>query len=123
MIHLDTNFLITALQEGTPQKGKIRTWLSGGESLNVNTVVWAEFFSGPLSDADEGHARSLFAHPETFTAADAELAAGLFNKTGRRSRSLADCMIAATAIRCQAKLATVNSSDFILFTPHGLTLA
>jgi len=50
------------------------------------------------------------------------LAAILFNQTGRRSRTLADCMIAAVAIRCNAKLATINASDFQAFVQHGLIL-
>jgi len=32
-------------------------------------------------------------------------------------------MIAAVAIRCDAKLATINAADFQPFTPHGLVLA
>jgi predicted nucleic acid-binding protein len=47
----------------------------------------------------------------------------LFNQTGRRSRSLADCMIAAVAIRCGARLATLNAGDFQPVTAHGLNLA
>ena len=33
-----------------------------------------------------------------------------------------DCMIAATALRAEAALATGNPSDFRRFTAHGLTL-
>jgi predicted nucleic acid-binding protein len=32
-------------------------------------------------------------------------------------------MIAAVAIRCGAKLATINSADFQPFVQHGLVLA
>jgi predicted nucleic acid-binding protein len=51
------------------------------------------------------------------------MAANLFNQTGRRSRSLANCMIASVSIRCGAKLATVNLADFQPFVAHGLILA
>lgn len=53
----------------------------------------------------------------------AEFASLLFNDTGRRSRSLPDCIIAATAILYSAKLATLNRADFEPFVAHGLKLA
>ena len=65
----------------------------------------------------------LLAAPQPFLASDAHKAAELFNATGRRSRSLADCQIAAVALRCDARLATVNLLDFTPFQNHGLTLA
>lgn len=71
----------------------------------------------------EALARQIFPNPESFLPANAVLAASLFNQTGRRSRSLADCMIAAVAIRSGAKLATLNTGDFQPLTQHGLTLA
>jgi len=60
---------------------------------------------------------------ESFTRADAESAANLFNKTGRRSKSYADCCIAAVAIRDGARLATSNNSDFAPMAAFGLTFA
>ena len=78
---------------------------------------------GPLDATAEAIARQIFPTPEPFLPADAVLAARLFNQTGRRSRSLADCMIAAVAIRCGAKLATSNTADLQPFLPHGLILA
>lgn len=65
----------------------------------------------------------LFPAPEPFLASDARKAAELFNATGRRSRSLADCQIAAVALRCEARMATANALDFTPFETHGLTLA
>jgi len=123
MIHLDTNFLISALQPGTAEESKVNSWLSGNEILGTSAVAWAELFCGPLSARDELIARQMFSHIDVLSGADAELAAQLFNRTGRRSRSLADCMIAAVAIRCGARLATANTSDFTPFVQHGLVLA
>lgn len=77
---------------------------------------------GPLKAEDIALAESLFAAHEPFLMADAAKAAELFNGTGRRSRSLADCQIAAVAIRCEARIATNNISDFAPFESLGLIL-
>jgi predicted nucleic acid-binding protein len=122
MIHLDTNFLVAALPTGSAQEEQVRNWLGAGIPMAISTVAWAEFKCGPVSVRDEQIAKQMFANIEALTIADAECAAELFNQTGRRSRSLADCLIAAVALRCGAKLATVNISDFKCFVPHGLVL-
>ena len=123
MIHLDTNFLIQAMVAGSPAHVRIAAWVSANEAFNVNSIAWAEFLCGPLDASAEALARQIFPNPEAFHFADAALAANLFNRTGRRSRSLADCMIAAVAIRCGARQATINAGDFQPFVPQGLLLA
>src|ERR1035441_6079790 len=109
MVHLDTNYLIQATVAGSPAHAGFRMWSAAGESFGVSAVAWAEYLCGPLDPQGEAIANQMFPFPEGFLAGDATLAAGLFNKTGRRSRSLADCMIAAVAIRSGAKLATINT--------------
>lgn len=123
MIHLDTNFLIAALVPGSAAGVKVTGWLASGEDLGVSTIAWSEFLCGPLSPQDEALARLILPAPEPFLAADASKAAELFNRTGRRSRSLADCQIAAVALRCGARVATVNTTDFVPFHVQGLVLA
>lgn len=123
MIHLDTNFLIQSLVPGSAAEAKLQTWLKDGEDLGISSIAWSEFLCGPLSHEDENLAQELFPAPEPFLASDARKAAELFNATGRRSRSLADCQIAAAALRCNARLATANALDFTPFQAHGLTLA
>ena len=123
MIHLDTNFLIQATVAGSPAHGGFRRWSAAGESIGVSAVAWAEYLCGPLDPQAAAFAKQMFPLPESFLAGDAALAAEFFNKTGRRSRSLADCMIAAVAIRCGAKLATINTRDSQPFVQHGLVLA
>jgi len=123
MIHFDTNFLIQSVVAGSVAHEKFRVWTQAQENCNASSIAWAEFLCGPLDAPAEAIARQIFPNPEPFLPADAVLAARLFNQTGRRSRSLADCMIASVAIRCAAKLATSNTADFQLFLPHGLILA
>jgi predicted nucleic acid-binding protein len=122
MIHLDTNFLIQLAVAGSQAHTQFSTWVSANESVNVSSIAWAEFLCGPLDATAENLIRQIFPNPEPFFPSDAALAAKLFNQTGRRSRSLADCMIAAVAIRSSAKLATVNIGDFQLLTPYGVVL-
>jgi predicted nucleic acid-binding protein len=122
MIHFDTNFLIQTTVAGSSAHERFRSWASAQENINVSSVAWAEFLCGPLDATAESIARQIFPNPEPLLSVDATLAAKLFNQTGRRSRSLADCMIAAVAIRCGATLATINSADFQPFVQHGLVL-
>ena len=123
MIHFDTNFLIQAVVAGSAAHEKFRAWTQAQEDCNASSIAWAEFLCGPLDAPAEAIARQIFQNPEPFLPADAVLAARLFNQTGRRSRSLADCMIAAVAIRCGAELATNNKIDFQPLTGYGLVLA
>lgn len=122
MIHLDTNFLIQGLVPNSAAEAKLQTWRRDGEALGISSISWSEFLCGPLDPAEEALAKMPFPTPEPFLASDASKAAELFNATGRRSRSLADCQIAAVALRCDASLATGDVSDFTLFQNHGLTL-
>ena len=123
MIHLDTNFLIEALVANSEAQAKVQTWKTLNEELGISSIAWSEFLCGPLTQNEEVLAQLLFPTPEPFFAPDAHIAAELFNATGRRSRSLADCQIAAVALRCGASLATGNTTDFTAFQRHGLTLA
>ena len=123
MIHLDTSLLIQALLPNSPAEAKLQRWLEDGEDLGISSIAWSEFLCGPLTQHDAALAEMLVPAPEPFLSSDAQAAANLFNATGRRSRSLADCQIAAVAIRCDAPLATINTSDFSIFQSYGLTLA
>jgi predicted nucleic acid-binding protein len=123
VIHLDTNFLIDALVAGSSQESQMIAWLSAGETVGISAIAWGEFLCGPLSPIAEAFARQLLPNAEPLHRADAELAARLFNATGRRSKSYADCCIAAMAIRLRVSLATSNVDDFKSMVAHGLLLA
>jgi len=122
MIHLDTNVLIQSLVTGTTTSATFHLWLSAGEDIEISSVAWSEFLCGPMSTTDLDLARQLFPKVEPFLKTNAEKAAELFNLTGRRPRSLADCQIAAVALRCNALIATSDRNDFKLFEEHGVNL-
>jgi predicted nucleic acid-binding protein len=123
VIHLDTSFLVRALAAGTPQDGRLRAWLAAGEPLGMSAVAWAEFLCGPVAPASVELVGRVVHDRVPFGEGEAVFAARLFNESGRRRGSLADCMIAATAIRAGVALATENPGDFRRFTAAGLSLA
>ena len=123
MIHLDTSFLIRALARNSPEDHKLRAWLKGAEPLGMSAISWTEFLCGPVGAEHLELAGRILREPVAFTSVDAALTARLFNLAGRRRGSLIDCMIAATAIRAGAALATTNPADFRRFEPAGLKLA
>ena len=122
MIHLDTSFLIRALVRDSAEDRKLRSWLGTGKTVGASAIVWTEFLCGPVHGNDVDLATAVVEERVPFTAEDATLAASLFNSTGRRRGSLADCMVAGTAIRCSATLATANVRDFGRFLSAGLRL-
>ena len=120
MIHLDTNFLVASLTPGTPQNQRVSEWLAAGEHVALSVIAWAEFLCGPVTPAHAALAAVAFPDTIALLREDAARAAELFNATGRRRGSLADCMIAATCLRLGAVIATDNIDDFRRFEPMGL---
>ncbi len=111
-VHLDTSFLIRALRAGTRQDKMLRALLEAGRELSMSSIAWAELLCGPLDGRQLAMARRITSELIPFTDKDAALTAELFNESGRSRGSLTDCMIAATALRCNARLATANQADF-----------
>ena len=98
-IHLDTNFLIYYVGGGNDGiVEQIEQWILEGTSICVSAMAWAEFQCGPLPSAEQAAAAELLQAILPVNAAVAATAGDLFRKTGRRTRSLPDCLIAATAI-------------------------
>ena len=123
IIHLDTNFLVDLVTVGSHGALKILSWLGEGKSLTTSAIAWSEFCNGPLSKEQKEAAFTVLDRKIVdFTWREAEEAARLFNLTGRRRGSHADCMIAAAAIISGHPLATFNRDDFQRLVPHGLRL-
>jgi predicted nucleic acid-binding protein len=120
--HLDTSFLIKALVPGTREDRRLRQWIRLGSVIAMSSIGWAEFLCGPVSEVDRQRARKVVGVPLALAETEAERAAELFNVGGRRRGSLADCLIAATALKAGAGLATSNVGDFKQFEGEGLTI-
>ncbi len=123
MIHLDTNYAIQTLIAGTKEHADVRRWISANEPLSISVVALGEFLCGPIDQREIERLLMLLDPPVVFTIDAAQIAADLYNGTGRRRGSFPDCMIAATAINACAELATSNRADFERMVPLGLTLA
>jgi predicted nucleic acid-binding protein len=120
VIVLDTSFLIRALARGSREDERLRDWLRAGEELGMSAIAWAELLCGPIEPEQVALAARVVSRRFAFGDEDAATAARLFNDTGRRRGSLVDCMIAASALRLGAPLATQNPTDFRRFEPAGL---
>ena len=123
LIHVDTSFLIRALVPGTAEDRALRSWIKAGTPLAISAVGWAELLCGPLEEAHLALVRRFVSQIAPFEAETAVLAAHLFNRSGRRRGTLADCMIAATAMNASAMLASSNPADFKRLVVEGLQLA
>ncbi len=123
MICLDTNYLILGLVEGSAESAELLKWVNSGETLVTTSTSWFEFLCGPVTPAQTHTMRSFVRHILPFEEAQAAVAAGLLNATGRKRTLRVDSMIAGAAMVAGASLATSNRGDFAAFVPHGLKLA
>jgi predicted nucleic acid-binding protein len=123
LIHLDTNALI-ALPMWANEGHVVITRIEWGEVAAVCAQVWYEFVCGPLGDEHRRLAHAVIGgRVRPVTEADAELAARLYNATGRVRRTRTDALIAACAIAARAEFVTINRDDFLPFVEFGLRLA
>ena len=88
----------------------------------MSSVAWTEFLCGPVGDHEIETVPAMLHEIVAYTAIHSETTAQLFNLCGRRRGTLADCMIAAVAIRAGAALATSTPKDFERLAPRGLTI-
>ena len=122
-VHLDTNYLIAyAGEASTDLVIRVEGWILEDRKFCCSAMAWAEFLCGPVLPEEIAAMETLLHDVLPVTPELATEAARLFGETGRRSRSLADCIIAATAMRDDVPLATLNHKDFLPFVAHGLIL-
>jgi predicted nucleic acid-binding protein len=109
MVHLDTSCLVDIHSP----KSRVRFWLREklrlGERVSCSALAWAEYLCGPLSREERELSWQLIeGSPAKLDGFVAELGAQFFNATGRRRGSLADCLIAATAVSHNAVFMTIE---------------
>jgi predicted nucleic acid-binding protein len=120
---LDTNALIGVLDPADELFSVLLSETTTGSRCSTSSIAWHEFMRGPASPLDMEMVLGVLegrVHP--CTREDAEVAAFLFDKTGRRRSSTSDCLIAASAIRNGCVLVTRNLKDFQPFQSYGLSL-
>ena len=122
-VHLDANVLVALSDPSLPFFATVAEAIARGDQMETSVIAWHEYARGPLLPEDQARtARLLEDRIVALTRQMAELAARLFNETGGRRASTADCLIAAAAIKANAELLTDNVTDFEGFVPHGLRL-
>ena len=123
LLHLDTNALIALADPGGSVVKIVRDHVQSGTLPAASAVAWHEFVRGPLMPDELLRVeRVVGARIQHVSRGTSELAARLFNATGRHRASTADCFIAANAIEQDAELLTADGDDFKLFAPLGLKL-
>ena len=93
-----------------------------GARSDDRSVAWTELLCGPIHPAQVELVMRVVPTRLPFLEDDAVVAARLFNQSGRRRGTLMDCMIAATALRARAPLATASPNDFRGLEASGLTV-
>jgi len=122
-ILLDTNALIALSDPADAMFQALERAIRSGGRASTCSVAWHEYVRGPLLGADRERAlRVIESRVLPLERDSAEFAAELFNQTGRRRGSTADCLIAAAAVGQDAELLTRNRVDFEPFVSHGLRL-
>jgi predicted nucleic acid-binding protein len=125
---VDTSFLIDSLAGSRRSGPLLRRAVAEGERLVVSSLVLYEWLRGPRTAEELADQELLFpaAAALPFDAEDAKLTAEIFRSLRRARGREIDIAIAATAIRHDIPLWTLNPSDFEdiprlrLFRPPGL---
>lgn len=125
MILIDSSAWVEFLRgTGSPTHRRLRSALLGGEGVAWTDVVALEVLAGARDDADRDRLRRLL-YGQHFLGVDGpgdyEFAAELYRlcrRGGETPRRLADCLIAAVAIRNDVELLCCDV-DFQVIARHA----
>jgi predicted nucleic acid-binding protein len=123
VIHLDTSALLAAVTADRPAAPSLRRFLDQGSLLGVSSLVLYEWWRGPRGATDLAYQELLFPRDAAFDfgTREADVAAGIYRRLGRRRGREMDIAIAACAIANDASLWTLNRKDFIDIPGLALT--
>ena len=113
-LHLDTDFLIYALETTGWERRRLFEVAESNHALCISAVAWYEFSRGPRTPEQLATARALFAGDGVipFSETMAATAAEVFRCFGSPRRRAADIAIGVTAASHDATLLTRNARDF-----------
>jgi predicted nucleic acid-binding protein len=92
MIQLDTNYLIGLLAVPSPFQSQLLGWFNAGEKFAISSIAWSEFLGGPVTQHEIRDAVIILEERIiAFGIIEAEIAAKIYNQTGRRRGTRDDC--------------------------------
>ena len=112
-IHLDTDFLVTAVSEAGPERRRLLAANATGAAIRMCAIAWYEFTHGPRSAEQVAVARFFVDDIIPFDERLIERASEVFRALDRPRRRGNDIAIGVTAAAAGARLLTLNPRDFI----------
>jgi predicted nucleic acid-binding protein len=114
LIHLDTSVLVDAFTGARRSLARLRAATAKGDVITFSTLVMYEWLRGPRTDSEKEAVDTFFELDllSVFGRQEAERAAALYGGVKGARQRQADLAIAACAIELNARLWTLNRSDF-----------
>lgn len=114
IVHVDTSALVDALTGPRRSLGVLIDLTDQGHRLGLSTIVLYEWLRGPRTRAELAAQEALFPSEQAapFGAAEAAVAARIYQQVkGARGREI-DLAVAACALASGAAIWTLNAKDF-----------
>ena len=114
LVHLDTSVLVDAFTGPRHSLANIVGATKVGDVLTFCALVQYEWLRGPRTQAEEESVRRVFSDDAIVAlgSREAQAAAALYRQVKRARQRQANLAIAACALEHNARLWTLNQSDF-----------